>query len=80
MFELERENESLQKQLLEEKFLREDRERELERFHKTSTDREMVIRRHTINHRNSTESHFESKDNDTWVNVGLSFNDLFLDL
>lgn len=59
----------MQKELLEERFLREDKEREIERLQRTNSESESIQKNTFGNFQKSTDSHFESKDNDTWVRV-----------
>jgi hypothetical protein len=65
---LERENEGLRKDVLEERFLREDRERELEKV----TKGEFGVVKEDSRFQKSVDSHLESKDGDGWVKVGES--------
>jgi hypothetical protein len=58
----------LQKELLEEKFMREDRERELEKYQRQHVDKDAFGQKDFNRFHESTDSHFGS-NNDTWVKV-----------
>lgn len=73
VYKLENENEILKKELLEERFLREDKERDFDRLNKMNTETDLSEKHGHPQFQKSIDSQLDSKDNDGWVKVSHIF-------